>query len=249
MTRKTKAAVTKNIAVVTGGSAGIGQSICQHLLADGYTVLNLSRRPSAQRHENLVDAPVDLSDMAATRAVISDLARRYAITTLVHNAGVIRPSLIESVELEDVDYVSRLHLQAGIVLLQGVLPAMKSAGFGRVVVIGSRAMLGLQTRTAYAATKAGQVGMVRTWALELGQFGITANVVAPGPIVTDMFTEVMPEDSDRARQLAASIPVRRLGQADDVARAVSFLVAPENGFITGQTLFVCGGASLGSLSL
>jgi len=240
---------SRKIALVTGGSAGIGQSICQHLLADGYIVLNLSRRPSVVQHENLVDVPLDLSDTAATRAVIADLAGRYAITTLVHNAGVIKPALLESVDLDDVDYVSRLHLHAGIVLLQGVLPAMKQAGFGRVVVIGSRAMLGLQTRTGYAATKAGQVGMVRTWALELGQYGITANVVAPGPIVTDMFTEVIPEDSDKARQLAASIPVRRLGQSDDVARAVMFLVAPDNGFITGQTLFVCGGASLGSLSL
>ncbi len=246
---KVSGAAGKKVALVTGGSAGIGQSISEHLLADGYIVLNLSRRPSGYQHADLVDVPVDLSDTAATRAAITDLASRYAITTLVHNAGVIRPALLEDVNLDDIDYVNRLHLQAGVVLLQGSLPAMKQAGFGRVVVIGSRAMLGLQTRTAYAATKAGQVGMVRTWALELGQFGITANVVAPGPIVTDMFTDVIPVDSDRARHLAASIPVRRLGQAEDVARAVMFLVAPENGFITGQTLFVCGGASLGSLSL
>ena len=242
-------AVTRKVALVTGGSAGIGESICRHLLAEGYLVLNLSRRAAAQKHESLVDVSVDLSDPQATRAVIADLAARYAITTVVHNAGVIRPALIENVELSDLDYVSRLHLHAGIILVQGALPAMKAAGFGRIVVIGSRAMVGLQTRTAYSATKAGQVGMVRTWALELGQFGITANVVAPGPIVTDMFTDVIPEDSDKARGLAASLPVRRLGVPDDVARAVMFLVAPENGFITGQTLFVCGGASVGSLSL
>lgn len=239
----------QKVALVTGGSAGIGESICQHMLAEGYTVLNLSRRPSIYQHANLVDVPVDLSNTEATRAVISDLAARYAITTLVHNAGVIRPALVEKVELEDVDYVTRLHIHAAILLTQGVLPAMKDAGFGRIVVVGSRAMLGLQTRTGYASTKAGQVGMVRTWALELGQYGITANVVAPGPIVTDMFTEVIPEDSDKARQLAASIPVRRLGQSADVARAVMFLVSADNGFITGQTLLVCGGASLGSLAL
>lgn len=239
----------QKVALVTGGSAGIGESICQHLLAEAYTVLNLSRRPSAYQHANLVDVPVDLSNTDATRAIISDLASRYAITTLVHNAGVIRPALVEKVDLEDVDYVTRLHIHAAILLTQGVLPAMKDAGFGRIVVVGSRAMLGLQTRTGYASTKAGQVGMVRTWALELGQYGITANVVAPGPIVTDMFTEVIPEDSDKARQLAASIPVRRLGQSADVARAVMFLVSADNGFITGQTLLVCGGASLGSLAL
>jgi len=241
--------VPEKIALVTGASAGIGHSIGQHLLADGYRVLNLSRRPSIDRHDALIDIPVDLSDPAATREAIADLAGRYAITTLIHNAGVIRPAPIEEVDLEDVDYVSRLHLHAGIILLQRVLPAMKQAGFGRVVLVGSRAMLGLQTRSGYAATKAGQVGLVRTWALELGRYGITANIVAPGPIVTDMFTEVMPEDSDRARQLAASIPVGRLGRADDVARAVMFLVSAGSGFITGQTLFVCGGTSVGSLSL
>ena len=110
-------------------------------------------------------------------------------------------------------------------------------------------MLGLETRTSYSATKAAQIGLVRTWAMELGQHGITVNAVAPGPIVTDMFTEVVPEDSDKAEQIAKGLPVRRLGRADDVARAVMFLAAPDNGFVTGQCLFVCGGASLGSLSL
>lgn len=239
----------QRVAVVTGGSTGIGESVSQHLLADGYTVLNLSRRPSAYQHNNLVDIQVDLADPDATRSAITELAAQYAITTLVHNAGVIRPALIEDVDLADVDYVSRLHISAGILLLQGVLPAMKERAFGRIVVVGSRAMLGLESRSGYAATKAGQLGLVRTWALELGKYGITANVVAPGPIVTDMFTELIPEDSDKAALIAQSIPVRRLGQPADVARAVMFLVAAENGFITGQNLFVCGGASLGSLSL
>lgn len=240
---------TPQTVVVTGGSAGIGASICKHMLDAGYTVLNLSRRPSSYQHERLVDVEVDLSDMNATRSVIRNLADDYPITTLVHNAGVIRAALIEDVELADVEYVSGLHLQAAIVLLQGVLPAMKEATFGRIVLIGSRAMLGLETRTAYAATKAGQVGLVRTWALELGKYGITANVVAPGPIVTDMFTDVVPEESKKSRQIAASIPVKRLGRPADVAQSVMFLVSPESGFITGQTLFVCGGASLGSLAL
>jgi NAD(P)-dependent dehydrogenase (short-subunit alcohol dehydrogenase family) len=239
----------RKAALVTGGSAGIGESICRHLLADGYRVFNLSRRPSACQHAGLVDIQVDLADPVATRSAVTELAARHAITTLVHNAGVIRPALIEDVDLGDIDYVTRLHIHAAIVLLQGVLPAMKAAGFGRIVVVGSRAMLGLETRSGYAATKAGQVGLVRTWALELGKYGITANVVAPGPVVTDMFTGIVPEDSDRARRLAQSIPVKRLGQPADVARAVMFLVAAENGFITGQNLFVCGGASLGSVSL
>ena len=236
-------------ALVTGGSAGIGKSICEHLLADGYTVINLSRRESGDKHERLIDHPVDLADVDATREAIASITAQHQITTLVHNAGVIRPSLIEDVDIEDLNYLSNLHLAAGVLLTQAVLDAMKKARFGRIVIIGSRAMLGLETRTSYSATKAAQVGMVRTWAMELGQHGITVNAIAPGPIVTDMFTEVVPEDSEKAGQIAAGLPVKRLGRPDDVARAVMFLASPDNGFVTGQCLFVCGGASLGSLSL
>lgn len=237
------------VALVTGGSAGIGASICQHLLDDGYQVLNLSRRKSESQSDRLTDVEVDLSDVEATKSAIAELAAKYEITSLVHNAGVIRPDLIENVNLEDVEYVTRLHLYTSILLTQGVLDAMKAKKFGRIVLISSRAMLGLETRTGYSATKAGQIGLVRTWAMELGQHGITVNAVAPGPIVTDMLTKVVPEDSDKARQIAASVPVKRLGLPDDVSRAVMFLLSPDNGFVTGQCIFVCGGASLGSLAL
>ncbi len=237
------------VALVTGGSAGIGASICQHLLEDGYHVLNLSRRESELRDDCVTDVEVDLADPAATKRAIDELAGKYEITSLVHNAGVIRPNLLEDVKLEDVEYLTNLHINASILLTQGVLASMKSAAFGRIVIIGSRAMLGLETRTAYSATKAAQVGLVRTWAMELGQHGITVNAVAPGPIVTPMFTDVVPEQSDKAEQIAKSLPVRRLGRPDDVARAVMFLLSPDNGFVTGQCIFVCGGASLGTLAL
>ena len=110
--------------------------------------------------------------------------------------------------------------------------------------------MGLATRTAYSATKAGLIGMTRTWALELGPDGITVNAVAPGPIAgTAMFHDVLPPGDPRIDALAQSIPVRRLGQPEDVARVVMFLADPASGFITGQTLFVCGGTSVGSLAL
>jgi len=240
---------TRRVALVTGGSAGIGAAICQDLLADGYYVLNLSRRPSTIDHDNMQDVTVDLADIDATREAVAAVCAEHDVTSIVHNAGVIRPALVEDVDLDDVAYVTNLHVMASIILMQGALEAMKKAGFGRYVIVGSRAMLGLETRTAYSATKAAQIGLVRTWALELGQHGITVNAIAPGPIVTDMFTEVVPEDSDKAKKLAASLPVRRLGKADDVSRAVRFMLSPDNGFVTGQYLMVCGGASLGSLAL
>ena len=241
--------MSNRTALVTGGSAGIGRSICEHLLDVGYTVINLSRRESGQSHDRLHDYPVDLSDVDATRCIIAIVTASHQVTTVVHNAGVIRPALVEDVDLADLDYLTRLHLSTGILLTQGTLDAMKAENFGRIVIIGSRAMLGLETRTSYSATKAAQIGLVRTWAMELGQHGITVNAIAPGPIVTDMFTEVVPEGSDKAHRIAQGLPVRRLGRPDDVARAVMYLVSPDNGFVTGQCLFVCGGASLGSLSL
>ena len=117
-------------------------------------------------------------------------------------------------------------------------------------LIGLLMLARTDKRLADAATKAGMIGLARTWALELAQFGITVNVVAPGPIAgTKMFHDVVPADSEREAKLAASIPVRRLGRPTDVARAVLFFAAAESGFITGQTLFVCGGSSVGSVAI
>jgi NAD(P)-dependent dehydrogenase (short-subunit alcohol dehydrogenase family) len=149
----------------------------------------------------LVFFDVDLCDAAATRAVVAEVAARFAVTRLVHNAGAIRAALVDDARVEDLAALAQLHLGAPLLLLQAVLPAMRAGRFGRVVLIGSRAALGLATRTAYAATKAGMVGMARTWALELAGDGITVNVVAPGPIRgTAMFHDVVPAGSLRWRR-------------------------------------------------
>ena len=237
------------VAAVTGGSAGIGRAICEHLLAEGYEVISLARRASDLRHPQLRSLEVDLMDRQATAQAAEVLAREHGATTLVHNAGVIRAALLPDVQLGDVDALVQLHLTSGIQLLQALLPGMRAQAFGRVVLLSSRAALGLATRTAYSATKAGMLGMARTWALELAPEGITVNVVAPGPIRTDMFFDVVPAGSEKEKQLAASLPVRRLGEGDDVARAVAFFADPRNGFVTGQVLYVCGGASVGTLAL
>jgi len=127
---------------------------------------------------------------------------------------------------------------------------MRAQHFGRIVLMGSRGALGLATRTAYAATKAGMIGMARTWALELAADGITVNVVAPGPIAdTEVFNSIVEAGSEREKQLAERIPVKRLGHPDDVARATLFFADPASSFVTGQVLYVCGGASVGSLTI
>ena len=247
---KTNNTVTDRTAIVTGGSAGIGESICQHFLAEGYTVINLARRAATIDSERLFNYEVDLADRQATRAVADDISARFAVDTVVHNAGLIRAALIEDVELEDLDYLTEVHLGAGITLLQTSLPAMKKKRFGRVINMSSRALLGLETRTNYSATKAAIIGQTRTWAMELGQHGITVNAVAPGPIAaTEMFHNVFEQGDPKIDQIAQTIPMKRIGQPSDVARAVLFLADERNSFITGQTLFVCGGSSLGSLAL
>jgi 3-oxoacyl-[acyl-carrier protein] reductase len=236
-------------ALVTGGSAGIGLAICRAFLDADYEVVSLDCQPNPLRHARLRTIAVDLSDEAATEQAALE-ATREPITTVVHNAGVIRPALLAQVSAADVAALSRLHLGAALVLVQATLPAMRAAQFGRIVLISSRAVLGLATRTAYSATKAGLIGMARTWALELGPDGITVNAVAPGPIAgTAMFHDVLPPGDPRIDALAQTIPVRRLGQPEDVARMVLFLADPASGFITGQTMFVCGGTSVWSLGL
>jgi 3-oxoacyl-[acyl-carrier protein] reductase len=238
-----------NFAVVTGGSAGIGAELCRRLAADGYEVLSLSRRPG-DGGRGITHVSVDLLDPTATAAAARTIAERYQVTHLIHNAGVIRANLLEETSVEDLGALTQLHLAAPLTLMLAFASGMKARGFGRVILMSSRAALGLATRTAYATTKSGMLGMARTWALELGPHGITVNVVAPGPIEgTEMFHDVMPSGDPRIAALAANIPVKRLGTPADVARAVMFFAAPEAGFVTGQTLFVCGGASIGSLSI
>ena len=237
-------------ALVTGGSTGIGKSICEHLLDSGYGVINVSWRPSPVEHEHLHNFCADLSDPQQTRDVAKRIAAEHTVTDVVHNAGVIRPALLGSVETSVLEMLTHIHIGAAIILAQACLPALTDCGNGRIVLISSRAAMGLETRTCYSATKSGMVGMARTWALELAAQGITVNVVAPGPIAeTEMFEGAIPKGSEKEQKIASSIPVQRLGSPADVSRAVQFFLAPENSFVTGQTLFVCGGASIGSLSL
>jgi 3-oxoacyl-[acyl-carrier protein] reductase len=237
-----------SVAVVTGGSTGIGTAICTHMLDAGYHVVSVSRREPADRRCEHMET--DLLDPVAAAQAAQDIAARHEITHVVHNAGAIRAKLLSDVTTNDMTALMQLHLNSALTLVQAALPSMRAAGFGRIILISSRAALGLATRTAYSATKAGMIGMARTWALELAPDGITVNVVAPGPIrETEMFHDVIPADSPREEALAAAIPLKRLGVPDDVAQAVMFFAAPENSFITGQTLFVCGGSSIGSITI
>lgn len=239
----------REVAVVTGGSAGIGAAICSSLLEQGMEVISLARRSPDFSHPRLQTKCVDLLDRAQVRQTASELAAAYPVSHFVHNAGAILPNLVEQVREDDMDALSQLHLTSALTLTQAFLPSMKQNKHGRIILVSSRGALGLQTRTAYAATKAGMIGMGRTWALELAGFGITVNVVAPGPIASDMFYDVIEAGSEREKLLAAAIPVGRIGEPDDVAQAVGFFCSAASGFVTGQVLYVCGGSSIGSITI
>ncbi len=241
--------MSEPVALLTGGSSGIGAATCQLLLDRGYQVISLDRAPGQISSAKLHQLQVDLTDSDATRAVALDVARRFPVTTIIHNAGAVRQQPLERVTDTDLQALTQLHVAAAIALVQANLATMKSQRFGRIVLVSTRAVLGLALRTAYSATKAAMLGLARTWALELGPHGITSNVVAPGPIEgTAVFHDIIPKDSPKIPAIVQSIPVQRLGKPDDVARAVMFFAAPEAGFITGQTLYVCGGTSVGSIA-
>lgn len=231
--------------LVTGGSAGIGRATCEMLLAQGRTVINLDYQLPAWSHPRLVSFQADLSDAEQTRARAGEICARYAITGLVNNAGATRPGTIDTQTVADMEYVLALTLRATMQLTQACLPSLRACGRGRIVNMASRAALGKTERIAYSAAKAGLVGMTRTLAMELGADGITVNAIAPGPIATELFRNSNPDGAPRTRRIIDSIVVKRLGQPEDVARAVLFFLDPANGFVTGQVLYVCGGTTLG----
>src|SRR5690606_2842608 len=170
-----------------------------------------ARRDPDFTHERLISVQADLLDANATAQAAAQIAQDYPVSHIVHNAGVIWPHLLPDDTQEQLHGLTQLHLGAAISLVQAALPGMQELKFGRIVLMSSRGALGLPTRTAYSATKAGMIGMARTWSLELAPHGITVNVVAPGPIKTDMFHYVIPAGSEREQQLARSIPGHGVG--------------------------------------
>jgi len=231
-------------ALITGATRGIGRAVAERLASEGHQVVGLARRGMAEFPGTL--RCVDLEDAAQTQATLSDLVQQFAFTRLILNAGLNVLQPIEDLDIGDFNRIIGVNLRAAIQCVQAVVPAMRARKWGRIVSIASRSMLGRRRATSYAAAKAGIVAASRSWALELAGDGITANVVAPGPIDTEMWRMNNPADSEDAINLVSAIPVGRLGTCTEVAGAVSYFLSSDASFTTGQVLFVCGGLSVGS---
>ena len=242
-------------AIVTGAAQGIGAATAQRLAADGLQVAVLDL--DADRAQPVVDAitaaggtalavGADVSDPASVDAAVAKIAEELgAPTVVVNNAGIIRDNLLFKMTVEDWDSVMAVHLRGSFNTVKAAQKYMTEAKFGRIVNLSSTSAQGNRGQANYSAAKAGLQGYTKTLAIELGKYGVTANAVAPGFIQTDMTAATaerigVPFD-DFIKFNAEQIPVARVGQPDDIAHTVSFLVSEGAGFVSGQVIYVAGG--------
>ena len=243
------------VAIVTGAARGIGAAVAERLGRDGFAVAVLDLDEAAcldtvarvrATGAAAVAVGVDVADedsvMAAVALVAEDLGTP---TVLVNNAGITRDNLLFKMSTEDWDSVMRVHLRGAFLMTRAAQAHMTQAGWGRIVNLSSTSALGNRGQANYAAAKAGMQGFTKTLAIELGRFGVTANAIAPGFIVTEMTRAtaerlgVSFEEFQAAR--AKETPVPRVGTPEDIAHAVSFFVSEGASFVSGQVLYVAGG--------
>jgi NAD(P)-dependent dehydrogenase (short-subunit alcohol dehydrogenase family) len=236
--------MTKSI-VITGASKGIGRAAADSLAESGWSVIGVARRSPAHFPGTFIEA--DLADRAATQAVADDLAVRGHVMGIVNNVGVARHENVGGVDPEAFATVMDLNVRPALQLTQALLPGMRTAHFGRIINITSLVTRGLAYRSSYAAAKAALESITRTMAIELAVDGITANAVAPGPTETELFRANNPRGSEGEARYLAKVPMGRFAHPGEIAGAIAFLASNTAAFITGQTLFVDGGASLGGL--
>ncbi len=242
-------------AIVTGGARGIGAAVAKKLAADGMSVAVLDLDAAAC--EPVVDeiraaggtaiaVGANVADEAEVGAAVDRIASELgAPTVLVNNAGIIRDNMLHKMSVDDWDAVMGVHLRGAFLMSRAVQPYMREAEFGRIVNLSSTSALGNRGQANYSAAKAGMQGFTKTLAIELGRFNVTANAIAPGFIQTDMTAATAERIGvafdDFITMAASQIPVGRVGQPEDIANTVAFLVSEGAGFVSGQVIYVAGG--------
>lgn len=245
----------QKVAIVTGAARGIGAATAARLAAAGTAVALLDVDEDALTRRVLAIAAsggraIGIETDVADESTVSDAVTRVSEelgppTILVNNAGVTRDNLLHKMSALDWDSVMSTHLRGAFLLSRAVQAHMVSAKWGRIVNLSSVSALGNRGQANYSAAKAGLQGLTKTLAIELGPFNVTVNAIAPGFIATDM-TRATAERigvtwDEFTSRAAETIPVRRVGQPEDIAAAVAFLTGEEAGFISGQVIYVAGG--------
>jgi 3-oxoacyl-[acyl-carrier protein] reductase len=247
--------LSPKVAIVTGAARGIGAATAIRLAADGsaVAVIDLDASSCSATVEKIaanggqaVAVGADVSDRQAVESAVQQIAGELGPPViLVNNAGVTRDNLLFKMTDPDWDTVLNVHLRGSFLVTRAVQAHMTQAKWGRIVNMSSVSALGNRGQANYSAAKAGLQGLTKTLAIELGRFGITVNAIAPGFIATEMTRRTaerigVPWEEFKERG-AASIPVGRVGEPEDIAAAVSFLTSGESGFISGQVIYVAGG--------
>jgi 3-oxoacyl-[acyl-carrier protein] reductase len=247
--------MAQRIAIVTGAARGIGAGTAKRLASDGMAVgvLDLNEADGAQTVAEIEKAGgkaiavgADVSNADQVQAAVDRVAAELGEpTVLINNAGVTRDNLLFKMSETDWDMVLNVHLRGAFLMTRATQKYMVSAKWGRIVNLSSVSAVGNRGQVNYSAAKAGMQGLTKTLAIELGKFGITANAVAPGFIVTDMTAATAARlgvsFEDFQAGAAQTIPVQRVGLPEDVANAISFFVSEAAGFVSGQILYIAGG--------